>query len=116
MVNDTHGHAAGDAVLRTVAELLEAELRGDDEAFRIGGEELVVLLCDSGWQGARATAERLRARLARRAIPVPGASLRVTMSIGVSLWTPPQAFADAHHTADQALYRAKQSGRNRVVG
>ncbi len=116
-INDEHGHSAGDAVLRVVADLLRAELRGDDEAFRVGGEEMLVLLFEAEWQGTRATAERLRTRLARRAIPVGAdVSLRVTMSIGVALWAPPQPFDEASRIADQALYRAKESGRNRVVG
>ncbi|MGE0790437.1 MAG: diguanylate cyclase [Sandaracinaceae bacterium] len=116
-INDEHGHAAGDLVLKTLGRLLDAELRGDDEAFRVGGEEVVVLLSDSDHQGARATAERLRARLARRAIPVgTSAGLLVTMSVGVAVWAPPQPFDEALKVADRALYRAKDAGRNRVIG
>lgn len=116
-VNDDHGHGAGDEVLRHVADLLRGELRGDDEAFRVGGEELLVLLPDGSWQGARATAERLRSRLAREAVRAgPGLDLRVTMSIGLALWTRGTPFDEALRVADAALYRAKEGGRNRVVG
>lgn len=116
-VNDTFGHDAGDAVLRVVGAMLRTELRGDDEAFRVGGEELLVLLSGSGWQGARATADRLRLRLAERAIAVGTPEpLRVTMSVGIAVWSPPQTFEGAREAADQALYRAKEAGRNRVMG
>ncbi|MEC7526291.1 MAG: GGDEF domain-containing protein [Myxococcota bacterium] len=116
-LNDAHGHAGGDAVLRHVADLLRGELRGDDEAFRVGGEELVVLLPEGSWQGARATGERLRARLSRAPVPVaPEVEAAVTMSIGVALWTCTLPFEDTLELADAALYRAKEGGRNRVVG
>jgi diguanylate cyclase (GGDEF)-like protein len=116
-VNDRWGHAAGDAALRFVADLLRGELRGDDEAFRVGGEELLVLLPGASWQGARATAERLRARLAASTVPVaPSVVIGLTMSVGVSVRTPGAAFDDVLAEADAALYRAKEGGRNRVVG
>ncbi|GAB5542094.1 MAG: GGDEF domain-containing protein [Sandaracinaceae bacterium] len=116
-INDAHGHAGGDAVLRHVADLLRGELRGDDQAFRVGGEELMVLLPEGTWQGARATAERLRARLCRAPVPVSAEeTAAVTMSIGVALWTCTLPFSDAQELADAALYRAKEGGRNRVVG
>ena len=106
-----------DAVLRHVADLLRGELRGDDQAFRVGGEELMVLLPEGTWQGARATAERLRARLCRAPVPVSAEeTAAVTMSIGVALWTCTLPFSDAQELADAALYRAKEGGRNRVVG
>ncbi|MFK7988490.1 MAG: GGDEF domain-containing protein [Sandaracinaceae bacterium] len=116
-VNDRYGHSAGDTVLRQVARLLRSELRGDDQAFRVGGEEVVVLLPEVSWQGMRVTAERLRSRLARAPISLgAGAEVAVTMSIGLSLWSSGTRFEDALSTADEALYRAKDSGRNRVVG
>ncbi|HJL15027.1 MAG TPA: GGDEF domain-containing protein [Sandaracinaceae bacterium LLY-WYZ-13_1] len=116
-INDRWGHAVGDGVLRHLARLLRGELRGDDQAFRVGGEEIVVLLPDGTWQGTRATAERLRARLERTPVPV-GGDLRVaaTMSVGLSLWAAGADFEAVLEEADQALYRAKRAGRNRVVG
>ena len=116
-INDELGHAAGDEVLRHVADLLRGELRGDDQAFRIGGEELVVLLPECSWQGARATAERLRLRLSIRPVPLgQHADVSVTMSIGVAVWSGTTGFVEALEEADTALYRAKEAGRNRVVG
>jgi len=116
-VNDQHGHAVGDAVLVAVAEMLRGALRGDDRAFRVGGEELAILLPGADFQGARATAERLRERLAATRIPIgPGGALSVTASIGLSVWSTERSFDEACAAADAALYRAKAGGRNRVVG
>lgn len=115
-VNDTHGHAVGDDVLRWLAVVLKGELRGDDGAFRLGGEEFVVLLPDASWSGARAAAERLRQRIARQPVPTQAGELSVTASIGVSVWAPGSKLSSALAQADDALYRAKRSGRDRVVG
>ena len=116
-VNDQYGHAGGDAVLCAVAEMLRGALRGDDRAFRIGGEEIAVLLPGADFQGARATAERLRERLATTTInAIPGGALSVTASIGLSVWSADRSFDEAVSAADTALYRAKAGGRNRVVG
>ncbi|MEM9188752.1 MAG: GGDEF domain-containing protein [Myxococcota bacterium] len=115
-VNDRFGHAGGDAVLREVAAVLRGELRGDDGAYRVGGEELVLLLPRCSWQGARATAERLRARIAAEPIAIGEVQIGVTASLGVSLWEPSGRFDAAQQEADDAVYRAKEAGRNRVVG
>jgi two-component system, cell cycle response regulator len=116
-VNDTHGHAAGDAVLREAASAMRATLRPYDVVGRFGGEEFVVVLpgCDAA--GAQAAAERLRVSIAATAVAVGETTLRVTCSLGV-------AVGGAHSegdreallaAADAALYEAKKSGRNRVV-
>ena len=116
-INDHFGHDGGDEVLRHVADTLRGELRGDDRAFRVGGEEFVVLLPESSWQGARATGERLRARVARHPVSLGDDRLvEVRCSIGVSLWSDGTEFAEVLKEADDALYRAKEAGRNRVVG
>jgi len=115
-INDRHGHPGGDRVLCAVAEMLDGALRGHDQAFRVGGEELVVLLCDTSLQAARVTAERLRAEFERTPIRHEGAAIFVTASFGVSVWNEAKSFEDALEEADDALYRAKQSGRNRVLG
>jgi len=114
-VNDTHGHAGGDRVLMHLAEMLRAELRGDDHAFRVGGEELVVLLARCDVQGVRATAERIRQRVAKTPTLVGTTPIAVTVSIGGALWKAGTSFESTHDAADEALYEAKNAGRNRIV-
>jgi diguanylate cyclase (GGDEF)-like protein len=120
-VNDTHGHAAGDAVLRDTAGALLSELRAGDIAGRLGGEEFAVLLPGASLREASAMAERLRAALPDR-VPHPTAGARVTASFGVAeldavaeAGRAAQALEAAVAAADTALYAAKQGGRDRVV-
>lgn len=110
-INDRHGHPAGDAVLRATAASLRAGLRAGDVAGRLGGEEFVLLLPDADLDAAIATADRLRAALTA-AVPHPGGG-RVTASFGVA---PVEGLdvSPALSAADEALYRAKQGGRDRV--
>ena len=108
-VNDTHGHAAGDKVLRAVGHALQGGLRHHDRAYRLGGEEFAVMLRHVNREQAQAVAERLRRAVEAR----PMAGLEVTISVGVSLVAPGDAPA-AVRQADVALYRAKQRGRNRT--
>ena len=112
-VNDAHGHAVGDEVLRVVAEVLRETLRESDVAGRWGGEEFLLLLPGADEEGAAQLAERVRVVLAARSIPsVPG--LRVTASFGVAEYageTTPEQLLEA---ADGALYRAKRAGKDRV--
>ncbi|MBX7195662.1 MAG: GGDEF domain-containing protein [Sandaracinaceae bacterium] len=115
-INDTFGHAGGDRVLVFVSDILRAEIRGDDAAFRVGGEELLVLLADCDAAGALATAERIRDRIARNPVPMPGGKgVQVTTSIGATLWGAGASFESRHDLADEALYQAKTLGRNRTV-
>jgi diguanylate cyclase (GGDEF)-like protein len=116
-VNDTHGHLAGDEVLRQVAQALAAKIRKGDFLARYGGEELVVVARDTSLEGAAILAERLRAAVEALVVPYEDRILRVTTSIGVaSLAT----LGDAPFVvgliaqADEELYRAKHAGRNRV--
>jgi diguanylate cyclase (GGDEF)-like protein len=112
-VNDAHGHAVGDEVLRVVAEVLRETLRESDVAGRWGGEEFLLLLPGADEEGAAQLAERVRVVLAARSIPSePG--LRVTASFGVAEYageTTPEQLLEA---ADGALYRAKRAGKDRV--
>ena len=117
LVNDEHGHAAGDVVLREVARRCEAQLRPEDLFARLGGEEFVVLMPDTSLAAACATAERLRAALASAAIDADGIPLHVTASFGCSALDAGAAssLAGLLAAADGALYRAKRAGRDQVV-
>lgn len=120
-VNDTYGHLVGDRVLRAVAQTLRSSARDTDQVFRFGGEEFVMILGNTGPEGARVLAERVRARVLDR--PVEGITtdpLSVSVSVGLgclALHSP-----DGHRDtvsgllerADRALYRAKNAGRNCV--
>jgi diguanylate cyclase (GGDEF)-like protein len=112
-VNDEHGHAVGDAVLRAFAEVLRDTLRESDLAGRWGGEEFLLLLPGADEEGAVQLAERVRIGLTARRIPsVPG--LRVTASFGVAEYAGETNTEQLLAAADDALYRAKRAGKNRV--
>ncbi len=116
-INDSHGHAAGDAVLRGVAQTLLAQVRAGDVVARLGGEEFLVGVSGADRAQALALAERLRAAVAQAAHPVSGSSsLGCSVSIGVSqVFHQRSGWEAAWRDADAALYQAKQAGRNRVV-
>jgi diguanylate cyclase (GGDEF)-like protein len=114
-INDRFGHAAGDGVLKAFADTLRANLRHNDLAARIGGEEFVILLPETGIDDAMLHAERTRRAVEASAIPFARETLRVTVSIGVATLDAGEMSADAMlMRADSGLYRAKQGGRNRV--
>jgi diguanylate cyclase (GGDEF)-like protein len=114
-VNDVHGHAAGDAVLRHLSELLRGSQRKIDTPGRMGGEEFALLLPGADLDAAAAFAERLRQRVADSPFEGETGALRVTVSIGIASLNADDLTADAAlKRADRALYRAKQAGRNRV--
>jgi diguanylate cyclase (GGDEF)-like protein len=114
--NDNHGHDAGDTVLRHVGEILRAQFTGNAVPCRFGGEEFVVLLPNTGVEDAAARAEELRAKIEAMTIRYAEGQLpRVTISAGIAGF--PQAGANLTEllrVADEALYAAKQNGRNRV--
>ena len=117
-VNDEHGHLAGDAVLKDVARLLKDTLRTVDSVGRYGGEEFLVLLPHTPPEEAQRTAERIRQRIEQHAFRAGSRTLRATVSVGVASWgmgdvRSPESLI---READQALYRAKEAGRNRVMG
>jgi diguanylate cyclase (GGDEF)-like protein/PAS domain S-box-containing protein len=114
-VNDSHGHAAGDAVLKHCATLLRDELRKIDTGGRLGGEEFAILLIGADLAAAELSAERLRRRIAATPLAHAGQMISVTVSIGVTALDPDDASADLALTrADAALYDAKHHGRDRV--
>lgn len=116
-VNDEHGHAAGDVVLREIARRCEAELRPEDVFARLGGEEFAVLMPGTSLAAVSDVAERLRVLLASRPIDVDGMLLSVTASFGCSAvgTGAPRSLADFLAAADGALYVAKRAGRDRVA-
>jgi two-component system, cell cycle response regulator len=116
-VNDRFGHAVGDQVLSIMAQRMTQGLRKVDQLGRIGGEEFLAYSPQTNLEGARSLAERLRTQVALEAIPGLPANDRVTLSIGLGSWEGPEDSAEhLLARADQALYRAKAEGRDRVVG
>ena len=114
-VNDEHGHAAGDAVLRVVAGRLRDGIRREDLAGRWGGEEFLIVAPHTDLDAATVLGERVRAAVADTPIPLPGgAALSVTISVGCASGAD-LAWEDLVRRADNALYQAKASGRNRVA-
>jgi two-component system cell cycle response regulator len=114
-VNDTRGHAAGDAVLRGVAKVVLSFARKSDLVARWGGEEFVVALAQTNEAGARIAAERLRRSIADSSHPSSGGkSVKVTASIGIASAEAPWTVEELLARADQAMYAAKGRGRNRV--
>jgi two-component system cell cycle response regulator len=117
-VNDTHGHDIGDEVLREFANRISANIRGIDLACRYGGEEFVVVMPDTDVDFAYTIAERLRHSVETTPFEISRApeTLKVTISIGIAASLGGDDNAEKLlHRADQALYRAKREGRNRVI-
>jgi len=116
-VNDCHGHAAGDTVLGQVGDLMASRLRGSDHGGRYGGEEFLMVLGNTDAEGGIVFAERLRSGIEDCGIQIDaGGVLRVTASLGVAQLTPAhQTPGDLVGQADEALYQAKEAGRNQVV-
>jgi diguanylate cyclase (GGDEF)-like protein len=114
-INDTFGHAGGDAVLQNTARLLAAGLRPFDGLFRIGGEEFVAILPPADHAGAEAIARRLCETIAASSTTLGQNNVLVTVSIGVAFARTVEDAATVMERADAALYRAKAEGRNRVV-
>ena len=110
-INDTHGHAVGDATLAAFSARLAGALREPDRAYRYGGEEFCLLLAETDAAAARTLAERARAQIA---LPFEGTMRALTASFGVTTWQPDDTFDTLFRRADRALYSAKHGGRNRV--
>ena len=115
-INDSRGHHVGDLCLKEFVRVCNAELRGNDEIGRVGGEEFIALLVESGRDDAVHTAERLRQVVAETPLGEEGDRFYVTVSIGVAyLSVSDGSLEQLIQRADKALYQAKESGRNRVV-
>jgi len=113
-INDTFGHAAGDAVLQHIGALVRATLRASELPARLGGDEFIALMPETNLEGAMATAERLLGRVAARPLTVLDQSFATTLSIGVAGAESCNSLEELMARADAALYRAKKEGRARV--
>ncbi|MCF8097116.1 MAG: diguanylate cyclase [Desulfarculaceae bacterium] len=113
-VNDSFGHEVGDEVLVSLAKVCRHVLRQVDFFGRVGGEEFMALLPETGLEAAYLVAERLRSELERHPVSGSKPEIRVTISLGVAQLAPEMRLSDLMRTADDAMYRAKQNGRNRV--
>jgi diguanylate cyclase (GGDEF)-like protein len=116
MVNDTHGHDAGDAVLKALSKVLTRSVRGGDYVIRYGGEEFMILLHETEATAAMDVGEKIRLAVEEMKVPIAGGVLQKTISIGVADYpADSDTFWQTVKFADVALYKAKETGRNRVV-
>lgn len=116
MVNDTYGHDAGDAVLKSLSNVLKQSVRASDLVIRYGGEEFLIILIDSHGEAAEGVAENIRAAVEAMKVQISGIVLQKTISIGIADFpTDSETFWQAVKYADVALYQAKEQGRNRVI-
>lgn len=116
MVNDTHGHDAGDAVIKALANLLKQTVRASDLVIRYGGEEFLIILLDSNAEQAATIAEKIRQEVEALKIQIGNIILNKTISIGIADFPDDSpTFWQAVKFADIALYQAKETGRNRVI-
>jgi diguanylate cyclase (GGDEF)-like protein len=113
-INDRHGHGGGDAVLQTMGRVLRESSRSTDVVGRWGGEEFALLLPGAAGPGALQVTERVRETVAQQVIVSGGQALRWTVSVGVAHLQPDESFESLVRRADQAMYRAKAEGKNRV--
>lgn len=113
-INDTYGHATGDEVLKAVAATILEMQRHSDIVCRWGGEEFILVLPRTDADEAMPVAERLRQAIANRPIPAQDTELKVTASLGLASWETSDTLDDLIARADEALYRAKTGGKNRV--
>ncbi|CAG7856808.1 hypothetical protein MCAMS1_01439 [biofilm metagenome] len=114
-INDNHGHDCGDITLAAVAKNIKKSMRNSDVLFRYGGEEFVVLLSETDLEGANIVAERIRKAIAASTISYDMTAVRVTASIGVTALHNDDTTDTMVKRADEAMYRAKHGGRNKIV-
>lgn len=114
-INDQYGHTAGDEVLKQIADTVRNVTRATDMTFRYGGEEFVVVLSKTDIAGAEIIADRIRQHISAKPFETQAGAIPVTASIGASKLNKSERIKDLFNRADQALYLAKNSGRNQVV-
>jgi diguanylate cyclase (GGDEF)-like protein len=113
-INDVHGHATGDEVLRAVTNAVKDRLRNIDQVFRFGGEEFLIVLTNTNRESAALVGERLRNAALQLNYPVKGRAVDLTVSLGCSTLLPGESSDSMMRRADTALYAAKRKGRNRL--
>jgi len=113
-VNDTYGHAAGDQVLKNFTQVAQQDLRKIDYFGRYGGEEFMLIMSDTRLEGARSTAERLRANVESAHFDAVDPKLVQTVSIGIAEFRAGESIEQVQLRADRAMYKAKARGRNRI--
>ncbi|MHC8360841.1 GGDEF domain-containing protein [Pseudomonas sp. LS2P72] len=114
-INDNHGHSAGDDVLKAVAASIKNQLRNVDMVFRFGGEEFLILLCNTSREAAAMVGERLRFAVQAEDYSADGHAIELTVSLGCSTLLPGESADSLLRRADNALYVAKREGRNRLA-
>ncbi|MCU1762108.1 GGDEF domain-containing protein [Pseudomonas sp. 14P_8.1_Bac3] len=114
-INDSHGHSAGDDVLKAVAASIKSQLRNVDMVFRFGGEEFLILLSNTGREAAGMVGERLRFAAQAKEYLADGNPIELTVSLGCSTLLPGESAESLLRRADSALYVAKREGRNRLA-
>lgn len=113
-INDTHGHATGDEVLKAVADTIKDRLRNIDQVFRFGGEEFLIVLTNTGRESAALVGERLRQAILQLKCLTNGGAAQLTISLGCATMLPGESPDSLVRRADSALYAAKRQGRNRL--
>jgi two-component system cell cycle response regulator len=113
-INDTYGHLTGDSVLRGLSSILQKRLRPNDKLGRYGGEEFCAILPETSLPSAARIAEELRAMVAAHSFNAEGKEIRVTVSIGAACLIPNMTTEQLYKGADEKLYQAKRTGRNKV--
>ncbi|MDA8441719.1 MAG: diguanylate cyclase [Peptococcaceae bacterium] len=113
-INDAYGHECGDYVLKYIADLMQAEIREQDMLARWGGEEFLFFVPETDLEGAKTIAEKLRAKVERFPILYADNKISLTMTFGVAIFSPTEGMDASIRNADNALYKGKARGRNRV--
>jgi diguanylate cyclase (GGDEF)-like protein len=114
-VNDTHGHVFGDKILEKLGEMMREKMREEDKGYRWGGEELAIIMPNTDTDKAQVAIERLREELGKMRFKTGGKEVGVTLSVGLTEYAEADTSETFINRTDEALYRAKKEGRDRLV-